>query len=57
MDDKQADQGKGRLKKAAGSLTGDKHLRNEGRRDQAAKGSSKNAVDKIVDTLPGRGTE
>ena len=56
MDNKHVDQGKGRLKKAAGSLTGDKHLKNAGRRDQA-KGSAKNAVDKIADTLPGRGTE
>ncbi len=56
MDNKQVDQGQGHLKKAAGSLTGDKRLQNEGRRDQA-KGSARNAVDKIVDTLPGRGTE
>lgn len=56
MDNKQVDQGKGRLKKAAGSVTGDKHLQNEGRRDRT-KGTAKNAVDKIVDTLPGRGTE
>jgi uncharacterized protein YjbJ (UPF0337 family) len=56
MDNSQVDKGKGRLKEAAGSLTGDKHLQNEGRRDQA-KGSAKNTVEKIVDTLPGRGTE
>jgi len=56
MDDKHADQGTGRLKEAAGSLTGDKRLKNEGRRDQA-KGSAKKAVEKIADTLPGRGTE
>lgn len=56
MDDKDADQGKGRPKEAAGSLTGDKHLENESRRDQA-KGSTKEAVEKIADTLPGRGTE
>jgi uncharacterized protein YjbJ (UPF0337 family) len=56
MDNKHVDQGKGRLKEAAGSLTGGKHLKNEGRRDQA-KGSAKNAVDKVADTLPGRGTE
>lgn len=53
---KHLDVGKGRLKEAAGSLTGDKHLKNEGRRDQA-KASARNTVDKIVDTLPGRGTE
>jgi uncharacterized protein YjbJ (UPF0337 family) len=56
MDNKHVDQGKGRLKKAAGSLTGDNHLKNEGRRDPA-NGSAKKAVDKVVDTLPGRGTE
>jgi uncharacterized protein YjbJ (UPF0337 family) len=56
MNNKHVDQGKGRLKEAAGSLTGDNHLKNEGRRDQA-KGSAKEAVDKVVDTLPGRGTE
>jgi uncharacterized protein YjbJ (UPF0337 family) len=56
MDNKHVDQGKGRLKKVTGSLTGDKHLQNEGRRDQA-KGTAINVVDKIVDTLPGRGTE
>ena len=56
MDDKHADQGKGRLKEVAGSLTGDKHLKSESRRDQA-KGSAKIAVEKIADTLPGRGTE
>ena len=56
MDNKHVDQGKGRLKKAVGSLTGDNHLKNEGRRDHA-KGSAKKAVDKVVDTLPGRGTE
>jgi uncharacterized protein YjbJ (UPF0337 family) len=55
MNNKYVDQGKG-VKKAAGSLTGDKHLEKEGRRDQA-KGSAKKAVVKVVDTLPGRGTE
>ena len=56
MDNKHVDQGKGHLKSAAGSLTGDKHFKQEGRRDQA-KGSAKNPADKVVDTLPGRGTE
>ena len=56
MDNKHVDQDKGRLKEVAGSLTGDNHLKNEGRRDQA-KGSAKEALDKVVDTLPGRGTE
>ena len=56
MDNKHVDQGKGRRKKAAGSLTGDRRHKNVARRDQAT-ASAKTAVDKIVDTLPGRGTE
>jgi uncharacterized protein YjbJ (UPF0337 family) len=56
MDNKHVDQGKGRLKEPAGSLTGANHLKNDGRREQA-KGSAKTGVDKVVDTLPGRGTE
>ena len=56
MDNKHVDQGKDRLKEAARSLSGDNHFKNEGRRDQA-KGSAREALDKVVDTLPGRGTE
>ena len=56
MNDKNVDRGKGSPKRAAGSLTGDKHLKNEGRRDET-KGSAHKTVDKVVDTLPGRGTE
>jgi uncharacterized protein YjbJ (UPF0337 family) len=41
------------VKEAAGALTGDRHLKNEGRIDQA-KGSAKKAVDKVADTLTGR---
>jgi uncharacterized protein YjbJ (UPF0337 family) len=41
---------KGRVKEAAGALSGDRHLKNEGRVDQA-KGSAKNAVDKVADTV------
>jgi uncharacterized protein YjbJ (UPF0337 family) len=41
------------VKEAAGVLTGDRHLKNEGRIDQA-KGSAKKAVDKVADTLTGR---
>jgi uncharacterized protein YjbJ (UPF0337 family) len=44
------------VKESAGVVTGDRHLKNEGCADQA-KGSAKKAVDKVVDTLPGRGTE
>lgn len=53
MPDKSIDKVKGRLKEAAGALTGDRRLKNEGRADQA-RSSVKNAVDKIADTLSGR---
>jgi uncharacterized protein YjbJ (UPF0337 family) len=53
MTDKNIDKGKGRVKEAAGALTGDRGLKNEGRGDQA-KGSVKNAVDKVADALTGR---
>jgi uncharacterized protein YjbJ (UPF0337 family) len=53
MTDKNIDKGKGRVKEAAGALTGDRGLKNEGRGDQA-KGSVKNAVDKVADAISGR---
>ena len=53
MTDKNIDKGKGRVKEAAGALTGDRRLKNRGRVDQA-KGSAKNAVDKIADRFTGR---
>jgi uncharacterized protein YjbJ (UPF0337 family) len=53
MTDKNIDKAKGRAKEAAGALTGNKRLKNEGRVDQA-KGSAKNAVDKVADKLSGR---
>jgi uncharacterized protein YjbJ (UPF0337 family) len=53
MTDKNIDKAKGRVKEAAGALTGDRHLKNKGRVDQA-KGSAKNAVDKVADNLTGR---
>ena len=53
MTDKNIDKGKGRVKEAAGALTGDRGLKNEGRGDQA-KGSVKNTVDKVADALTGR---
>jgi uncharacterized protein YjbJ (UPF0337 family) len=53
MTDKNIDKAKGRVKEAAGALSGDTHLKNEGRADQA-KGSAKNAVDKVADALTGR---
>jgi uncharacterized protein YjbJ (UPF0337 family) len=42
------DKTKGRVKEAAGVLSGDRKLKNEGKLDQAA-GSLKNAVDKAAD--------
>ena len=53
MTDKNIDKSKGRVKEAAGALTGDRGLKNEGRGDQA-KGSVKNAVDKVADAISGR---
>ncbi len=53
MTDKSIDKVKGRVKEAAGALTGDRQLKNEGREDQA-RSSVKNAVDKIADTLSSR---
>ena len=38
----------GRVKEAVGALSGNRRLKDEGRVDQA-KGSVKNAVDKVVD--------
>jgi uncharacterized protein YjbJ (UPF0337 family) len=42
------DEAKGRIKEAAGDLTGDKELQREGKVDQAA-GKTKDAVDKASD--------
>jgi len=53
MTNKRIDKAKGRVKEAAGALTGDRHLKNEGSVDQA-KGSATNAVDKVGDGLTGR---
>ena len=53
MTDKNVDKAKGRVKEAAGALTGDRHLKNKGRADQA-KGSVKNAVGKAADSLTGK---
>lgn len=50
MSDKNVDEGKGRIKEAAGSLTGDKSLKNEGKVDQA-KSSVKDGVDKVADKV------
>ena len=53
MTNKNIDKAKGRVKEAAGALTGDRHLKNEGRVDQA-KGSAKKAVDNVGETLTAR---
>ena len=53
MTDKNTGKAKGRVKDAAGALTGDRHLKNEGRVDRV-KGSAKNTVDKVGETLTGR---
>lgn len=50
MTDKNTDEAKGRVKEAAGSLTGDKDLKNEGKVDQA-KSSVKDGVDKVADKI------
>jgi uncharacterized protein YjbJ (UPF0337 family) len=46
--DKNIDEGKGRLKEAAGSLTDDEDLKREGKADRA-KGAVKDKVDKVAD--------
>ena len=43
----------GKVKKAAGELTDDKDLKNEGRADKAS-GSIKSAVDRAKDRLTGK---
>jgi uncharacterized protein YjbJ (UPF0337 family) len=48
MSDKYADESKGRLKEAAGSLTGDDDLKNEGAGDRA-KASIKDKVDRVAE--------
>jgi uncharacterized protein YjbJ (UPF0337 family) len=56
MTNKNIDKAKGRVKQAAGSLSGNKRMKNEGRVEEA-KGSVKNAGDKVADTLTGRKRE
>ena len=50
MSDGNTDQAKGRVKEAAGALTGDDSLKNEGKTDQAG-GKVKNAVDDVTDKV------
>ena len=54
MNDGTADDAKGRLKEAAGALTGDDSLKNEGKVDQAAvsvKDAVGGAADKVTDVV------
>lgn len=44
------DELKGRVKEAAGALTGDKALKREGEADQVA-GKAKQQVEKVIDTV------
>ena len=48
MTDGTGDKAKGRIKEAAGALTGDKKLKAEGKADQLA-GKIKDAVETVVD--------
>jgi uncharacterized protein YjbJ (UPF0337 family) len=49
----EADEAKGRIKEAAGDLTGDKDLETEGKLDKAG-GKAKDAVDSAKDKLTGK---
>jgi uncharacterized protein YjbJ (UPF0337 family) len=53
MTDKHIDEAKGRVKQAAGSLTDDHDLKNEGKADQA-KATVKDKVEKVLDVLTSR---
>jgi uncharacterized protein YjbJ (UPF0337 family) len=53
MPGKNVDKAKGRVKEAAGAVTGNRRLKNKGRADQA-KGSVKGAVDNVADKLTGK---
>ena len=46
----EAEDMKGRIKEAAGDITGDKSLKREGQMDQAS-ASTKKAIDDVADTL------
>lgn len=49
---KNADDAKGRVKEAAGKLTGDEDLQDEGKVDRAA-GGIKDAVDRVASKVKG----
>jgi uncharacterized protein YjbJ (UPF0337 family) len=56
MSDGSVDEGKGRLKEAAGDLTDDQSLKNEGKVDKASgtvKDKVGDAADKVKDAIPG----
>jgi uncharacterized protein YjbJ (UPF0337 family) len=56
MTDEKLDKGKGRVKEAAGDLTGDRDLKNEGKVDQASGGVKEkvgDAADAIKEGLSG----
>ncbi len=50
MTDKHVDDAKGRVKEAAGALSGDDDLKREGKADQAV-ASVKDATDKVAGTV------
>ena len=50
MESGKSDDLKGRVKEAAGALTGDKKLKREGQTDQAA-GKIKQKVEKVIDKV------
>jgi uncharacterized protein YjbJ (UPF0337 family) len=50
MTDKHVDDAKGRVKEAAGALSGDQDLKNEGKTDQA-KSKLKDRVDRAADKV------
>jgi uncharacterized protein YjbJ (UPF0337 family) len=55
MTDTNIDQAKGRVKEAAGALTGDQRLKREGHADQT-KGSLKKTVEKAAETVKDEST-
>lgn len=52
MSDKHVDEAKGRVKEAAGAITGDDKLKHEGQGDQAV-ASIKDATDDVADKVKG----
>ena len=57
MSEGKGDQAKGRVKEAAGSLTGDDEMKNEGKVDRKSgevKEKVSDAVDKVKDKLTGK---